>query len=85
MDDEDGTIVNAYNESQNMTGPRPLSSNMGKVIDDMDGVLISVETSVDAEQEGNQIMSSIRSRGTLSKSRSRQHNATNSNKHYPMQ
>ncbi len=85
MDDEDGTIVNAYNESQNMTGPRPLSSNIGKGADDVEGVLISVETSIDAEQEGNQIMSSIRTRGTLSKSRSRQHNASNSNKHYPMQ
>ena len=84
MDDEDGTIVNAYNESPNLTGLRPLSSNMGKVVDDMEGVLISVETSVDAEHEGNQIMSSIRTRGSLSKSRSRQHNATNSNKHYPM-
>ena len=74
IDDEDGTVRNAYNDSQNQTGARPMSSNFGKVLDEAEGVLISVDTSVEADVDENQILTSIKKSGSLRKSRSRQGN-----------
>ena len=51
-----------------------MSSNFGKVLDEAEGVLISVDTSVEADVYENQILTSIKKSGSLRKSRSRQGN-----------